>query len=259
MMFQSFGYKGHENKIPILTYHSIDNSGSVISTSPEKFQSQMQFLSDTSFNVISLEKIISCIRENRPFPPKSIAITFDDGFKNVYDTAYPILKELRFKANVFLVTGYCGKNNQWQGQPAKIPVLEIMGWDEVIEMANNGIDFGAHTVNHPNLLELSLEQAEDEIVNSKKVLEERLEKNILFFAYPYGGKTNKFSNIIKDEFQCAASTELKVADLDSDIYSLPRIDMYYFSRNNYFTCFGTSSFFHYIKYRKLLRTLRSFI
>ncbi len=257
MMFQSFGYKEYENKIPILTYHSIDNSGSVISTSPEKFQSQMQFLSDTSFNVISLEIIISCIRENRPFPPKSIAITFDDGFKNVYDTAYPILKELGFKATVFLVTGYCGKNNQWQGQPAKIPVLEIMGWDEVIEMANNGIDFGAHTVNHPNLLELSLEQAEDEIVNSKKVLEERLEKNILFFAYPYGGKTNKFSNIIKDEFQCAASTELKVADLDSDIYSLPRTDMYYFSRNNYFSWIGASRFNSYIKIRNLLRSFRN--
>jgi peptidoglycan/xylan/chitin deacetylase (PgdA/CDA1 family) len=248
-----------EFRIPILTYHSIDNSGSIISTSPEKFKSQMQYLSDSSFNVISLEEIIHCIHENRPFPPRSIAITFDDGFKNNYEIAYPILKELGFKATIFLVTGYCGKNNQWQGQPAEIPVLEIMGWDEVVEMSNNGIDFGAHTVNHANLLELSLEQAEDEIVDSKKVLKERLEKNILFFAYPYGGKTNKFSNIIKDEFQCTVSTELGFATLRSDIYSLPRIDMYYFSRNNYFTCLGTSNFFHYIKYRKFLRTLRSFI
>jgi peptidoglycan/xylan/chitin deacetylase (PgdA/CDA1 family) len=251
--------KKAENKVPILTYHSIDNSGSVISTSPEKFRSQMQYLNDSAFNVISLEEIVSCIHENRHFPPRSVAITFDDGFKNNYDIAYPVLKEYGFKATIFLVTGYCGKNNQWQGQPAEIPVLDIMGWDEVVEMSNNGIDIGAHTVNHPNLLELSLEQAKDEIVDSRKILGERLEKNILFFAYPYGGKTNKFSNIIKDEFQCAVSTELKVADLDSDIYSLPRIDMYYFSRNNYFTCLGTSIFFHYIKYRKFLRTLRSFI
>ena len=246
-------------KIPILTYHSIDNSGSVISTSPEKFRSHMQYLSGSSFNVIALEEIVSCIHENRHFPPRSVAITFDDGFKNNYDIAYPVLKVYGFRATIFPVTGFCGKNNQWQGQPAEIPVLEIMDWDEVVEMANNGIDFGAHTVNHPNLLELTLEQAEDEIVDSKKEIEERLGKSVLSFAYPYGAKTNKISKILKDEFMCAFSTELKVADLNSDIYSLPRIDMYYFSRNNYFTCVGTSNFSHYIKYRKFLRTLSTYI
>lgn len=251
--------KERQYKIPILTYHSIDNSGSVISTSPEKFRSHMQYLSASSFNVVSLEEIVSCIHENRHFPPRSVAITFDDGFKNNYDIAYPVLKEHGFKATIFLVTGYCGKNNRWQGQPAEIPVLEIMGWDKVVEMSNNGIDFGAHTVNHPNLLELSLEETEAEIVDSKKVIEEHLEKNIVCFAYPYGGKANKFSQILSDEFQCAVTTELKVVELNSDIYALPRIDMYYFSRNNYFTCLGTSNFFHYIKYRKLLRTLSSFI
>jgi len=219
----------------------------------------MQYLSDSSFNVISLEEIVSCIHENRHFPPRSVAITFDDGFKNNYDIAYPVLKEYGFKATIFLVTGYCGKNNKWQGQPAGIPVLEIMSWDEVIEMACNGIEIGAHTVNHPNLVGLTLEQAEDEILASKRDIEEHLGKSISSFAYPYGGETNKLSNIIKDEFQCAVSTELKVADLNSNIYSLPRIDMYYFSRNNYFTCLGTSNFFLYIKYRKFLRTLRSFI
>ncbi|MDR4499613.1 MAG: polysaccharide deacetylase family protein [Candidatus Scalindua sp.] len=246
-------------KIPILTYHSIDNSGSVISTSPEKFRSHMQYLSEFSFNVISLEEIVSCIHENRHFPHRSVAITFDDGFKNNYDIAYPVLKVYGFKATIFLVTGYCGRNNRWQGQPAEIPELDLLQWDEIKVMASNGIDFGAHTVNHPNLAELTLKQAEDEIVDSKKEIEERLGKNISHFAYPYGGETGKLRNILKDEFQCAVSTELNVATLGSDIYSLPRIDMYYFSRNNYFTCVGTSNFSHYIRYRKFLRTLRTFI
>ncbi len=101
-------------KIPILTYHSIDNSGSVISTTPERFRSQMQYLSDSSFNVISLNEIATCIREKQPFPSRSLAITFDDGFKNNYDIAYPVLKEYGFSAIIFLVTGYCGRNNRWQ-------------------------------------------------------------------------------------------------------------------------------------------------
>lgn len=244
-------------KIPILTYHSIDSSGSVISTSPEKFRSQMQYLSNSSHNVISLNEIATCILEKQPFPPRSLSITFDDGFKNNYEIAYPILKEYEFKATIFLVTGYCGKNNQWQGQPAEIPVLEIMDWGEVVEMSNNGIDFGAHTVNHPNLLKLTQEQAEDEIVDSKKEIEERLGKKIVCFAYPYGGETNKFSKTLSYEFQCAVTTELKVADLGSDVYSLPRIDMYYFSRNNFFSSMGSSRFNHYIKIRNLLRSFRS--
>lgn len=246
-----------ENKVPILTYHSIDNSGSVISTSPEKFRRQMQYLNDSSFNVISLEKIVSCIRKNRSFPPKSVAITFDDGFKNNYDIAYPVLKEYGFSAIIFLVTGYCARNNRWQGQPPETPELDLLQWDEIKEMANNGIDFGAHTVNHPNLLELTLEQAENEIVDSKKEIEARLGKNIMCFAYPYGKKNNKFSKVLSDEFQCAVTTELKVTNLDSDIYSLPRIDMYYFSRNNFFARIGTPRFFTYIRIRNFLRSFRS--
>ena len=248
-----------KNGVPILTYHSIDNSGSVISTSPEKFRNQMQFLSDSSFNVVSLEEIASCIREDRPFPPKTVAITFDDGFKNNFDIAYPILKEHGFTATIFLVTGYCGRNNRWPGLLPEIPELDLLQWDEIKEMAENGIAFGAHTVNHPNLLELTREQAEDEIVDSKKEIEAYLGKEIICFAYPYGGKANKLSKILSDEFECAVTTELKVVALDSELYLLPRIDMYYFSNNNYFTCLGTSNFFYYIRYRNFFRTLRSFI
>ena len=105
-----------QSTIPILTYHSIDDSGSIISTDPKKFRAQMQHLVDTSCSVISLADIVTCIRNNRPLPPKSVAITFDDGFKNFLNIAYPILKEFEFTATVFLVPGFCGQNNQWKGQ-----------------------------------------------------------------------------------------------------------------------------------------------
>ncbi len=89
-------------KVPILTYHSIDDSGSIISTSPDKFRSQMRHLRDKHFNVISLKEVVTNIRKKSPLPRRSIAITFDDGFKNVYNIAYPILKNYGFTATVFL-------------------------------------------------------------------------------------------------------------------------------------------------------------
>jgi peptidoglycan/xylan/chitin deacetylase (PgdA/CDA1 family) len=219
-------------KLPILTYHSIDDSGSIISTSPDKFKSQMQHLRDKHFDVISLKDIITNIRKKLPLPPRSVAITFDDGFYNFYEIAYPILKNHGFTVTVFLVTGYCGSNNQWDGQPDGIPTLDLLDWDKIKEMANNGIDFGAHTVNHVDLSKLSIEEVREEIVNSKLMIQKQLEKKVLSFAYPYGKLSNEVKTIIKNEFYGACSVKLDFASLKSDIYALPRIDMYYFSNNN---------------------------
>ncbi|GAX60448.1 polysaccharide deacetylase [Candidatus Scalindua japonica] len=244
-------------RIPILTYHSIDTSGSIISTSPEKFLQQMQFLSHYSYNVISLSKIISFINEKQPFPKKTVAITFDDGFNNIFEIAYPILRKLGYTATIFLVTGYCGKKNNWSGQLRGVPEFDLLEWDKVIEMANNGIEFGSHTMSHPDLTELTLAQAREEIVGAKRSQKERLGKEPLFFAYPYGRESNKIREIVRDEFKCALSTVLEFVNTDSNIYSLPRIDMCYFSRNNFFTWLGTSKFSGYINIRKFLRSLRS--
>jgi peptidoglycan/xylan/chitin deacetylase (PgdA/CDA1 family) len=243
-------------KVPILTYHSIDDSDSVISISPEKFRSQMYHLREKNFNVISLKDITACLVEKVPFPSRSVVITFDDGFKNFYDIAYPVLKNLGFTATVFLVPGYCDKNNKWHNQPKGIPVLDLLDWEQVREMADNGIDFGAHTMNHVDLLNLTLEQAREEIVNSKRFIEKYLDKSVQFFAYPYGQLNNEIKAIVHDIFSGACSVELDLVDGNSDINALPRIEMYYFSNNNLFTWLGTSKFPFYIKIRNSMRLFR---
>ena len=143
----------------------------------------MQYLNESSFHVIPLRTIIKCIRKNQLFPSRAVAITFDDGFKSVYDVAYPILKEFGFHATVFLVSGYCGRNNRWNGQPHRVPTLELLSWEEIGEMANTGIDFGAHTMSHPDLSTIRFEQAIEEIVNSKSTIQKYLGTDVSFFAY----------------------------------------------------------------------------
>jgi peptidoglycan/xylan/chitin deacetylase (PgdA/CDA1 family) len=219
----------------------------------------MQFLAESGYNVISLREIINCINENRMFPSRAVAITFDDGYKNNYDVAYPILKEFCFKAAIFMVSGRCSDNNNWPGQPNGIPIMDLLGWDEILEMADYGIEFGAHTLNHPHLPELSLKEAENEIVESKRLLEKHLHKDVLFFDYPYGKENQELREIVQNEFYCAFSTDMELTTLQSDIYSLPRIDMYYFSRNNFLTWLDTLHFNSYIKYRKVLRSVRTFL
>ena len=246
-----------ESRISILTYHSIDNTGSIISTTPNKFRAHMQHLKNTASNVISLSEIVSSIRKNRPLPPKSVAITFDDGFKNFHHIAYPIIKEFEFTATVFLVPGYCGKANKWNKLPKGIPSIDLMNWNEIVELAKSGIDFGAHTVNHPNLSKLPFDSTVQEIVDSKSMIETHLGKDVLFFAYPYGRFNHKIKSIVEGEFFGACSTNLGFVSSKSDIYLLPRVEMYYFSRNNLFRYFGTFFFHLYITFRSLLRSLRS--
>jgi len=241
--------------IPVFTYHSIDDSGSVISTSPTKFREQMNHLKQSGFHAIALEEITRCICQNQPFPSGAVAITFDDGFKNVHEVAYPVLKEFGFQATVFLVPGYCGRNNQWNKPGEKIPTLELLDWDEILEMANSGIDFGAHTMTHPHLSRVSLEHAIKEISDSKAIIQTNLGKEVGFFAYPYGQQTQAIQDFVRDEFNGACSTQLNRVNLQSEVHSLPRIEMYYFSENNLFTLFGTHLFSCYVQLRRMLRSL----
>lgn len=243
-----------DSRIPILTYHSIDNSGSVISTSPAKFRRHMELLKEAGFRTVSLKEIINHIRNGKSFPGKSFAITFDDGFKNVYHEAFPVLKEYGFTATIFLVAGKCGGKNQWDNHSGNIPILDVLSWDEIVEMSDNGIDFGAHTMSHPELSVLSIEQAAKEIVDSKSIIQEHLKRAVLFFTYPYGLQTEGVKGIVKKEFAGACLDKMGYTTLKSDTYSLHRIEMYYFSRNNLFRWIDTPFFSYYIQWRSILRT-----
>jgi peptidoglycan/xylan/chitin deacetylase (PgdA/CDA1 family) len=247
----------NELKIPVLAYHSIDDSGSVISTSPKKFCTQMKFLAESCFNVIPLRDVVIRIKEKRPFPEKTLAITFDDGFKDIYKEAYPVLKEYGFTATIFLVTGLCGRNNKWNGQPQEIPIMDLLGWKEIEKMAGGGMDFGAHTVSHPNLSELPEERAYEEIVKSKLMLQEHLGENEYCFAYPYGSQPEAIKKVVKEHFLGACTAELDFVTMESNIHEMPRIEMYYFSGNKLFSYLGNSAFSYFIKFRKVLRSLRA--
>ena len=241
--------------LPILTYHSIDSSGSVISTTPENFRKQMEILARSSLQVLPLREIARQILEKRNLSKNGVAITFDDGFRNAYDIAFPVLKEYSFPATVFLVTSFCEKNNRWHGQPDQIPTFELLKWDEIAKMSDV-VDFGIHTANHPDLTKVSGTRLQDEIQGAREDLIQRTGKSQQAFAYPYGKQSAEARTIVEKNFYAACSTEMNFVSRDSDLYFLPRIDMYYFSRNNVFATMGTARFQRYVHIRRMLRRLR---
>ena len=180
------GIAASGSQLPILMYHSISEdpkpslSGYYgVVTNPSRFAEQMQWLSGLGYKGLSLEEALSLPTPTQPGAPRPVVLTFDDGFRNFYTTAWPILQRYAFTATVYLPTGFIGPRRQsFHGK-------ECLTWNEVRELRAQGIRFGSHTVNHPKLYELGWREIELEASLSKARLDAELGEEITGFAYPY--------------------------------------------------------------------------
>jgi peptidoglycan/xylan/chitin deacetylase (PgdA/CDA1 family) len=173
------------NRIPVLLYHSVDETGSVISISPAKFRNQMEYLWSNKYRTIPLLEYLECLSRDGTEGLKNIVLTFDDGFKNNYNEVFPILKKFGFSATIFLTTDHIGGLSTWE-KHSSIPDLPLLSWDEILEMSQNGIDFGSHTCSHPILTGLSQNEIQSELGKSKEIIEQKLDQPVRFFCHPYG-------------------------------------------------------------------------
>lgn len=233
----------------ILTFHSLDNSGSFLSIPPARFRDQMQWLVDSGIRVVPLS-------ETRNISG-AIALTFDDGFRNFLQHGLAILEKHRLPATVFIVTGYCGRNNRWPGQSPAAPKLELMSWTELRELTAQGIELGAHTVNHPNLASMPEKQVAGELRDCKSAIEDKTGKLVRSFAYPYGAFVPAVRQQVQQQFEIACGTKLRFAGPESDPWDLPRIDAYYVRRMPRFKTLMTRQGEGYIATRRLLRRIRT--
>jgi peptidoglycan/xylan/chitin deacetylase (PgdA/CDA1 family) len=211
-------------------YHAIQDQPSAIAIRPEEFRKQIEWFHDQNYQIMRIGDLVQEIIEGSTLPEKCLAITFDDGFLDFYTTAFPVLNEFHIPATVFLVTGYVGRDNGWPGQPPKLPRLPLLSWSQVEEMSRYGIDFGAHSIVHPRLDLLSLAAAEEEILGSKKTIEDRIQKPVEVFAYPYGISSDRIKAFVREEFVCACGIRNGLATPSSDLYALPRIEIQYLGK-----------------------------
>jgi peptidoglycan/xylan/chitin deacetylase (PgdA/CDA1 family) len=177
---------GKRLSIPILMYHSIaDEDESKTSayyrttTVPSVFADQMRYLRSEGYRTCSLAEVITRLLTNCKNETKSVAITFDDGYHDFYQNAFPVLNECGFMATVFLPTAYIGESRlQFKGK-------NCLTWSEVKELQRNGVEFGSHTVTHPQLQRLNRCAIEREVVDSKREIEQKTGYCVTSFAYPY--------------------------------------------------------------------------
>lgn len=241
--------------LPVLTFHRIDDSLSVISFRPELFRRSIEKLHRNGYRSVRLSEAAELIRERKPFPEKSFVITFDDGCRSVYDEAFPVLNKYAITATVFLTVGDSKKS----GPDDRLPPLggsEMLSWGEIRKMADAGIDFGAHTVTHPDLTAIERAAIEYEIIVSREIIEDNLGVPVLSFAYPYGRYDERIIEIAGHNFACACSDKLGLLTAKSRLYALERVDAYYLRGERLFDLMLTKSFPLYILLRNIPRTIR---
>lgn len=186
----------------ILMYHQVGRppAGAHLSdwVSPERFEVQVQALLRAGYRIVPLSSLIRHPEGPPSCPPRRCAaLTFDDGFRGQFAHAYPVLRRHGVPATFFIIAGRVGTDDFYPHLPlqgaARSPERELtpwrpLGWEELREMARNGMSIGSHSVSHRSLGCLGTEETEAEVRRSKEILEEGLGQPVDLFAYPFGSE-----------------------------------------------------------------------
>ena len=171
------------NGLRILFYHRISEDRDELAVTPKAFREQMDYLASESYEVVNVVEAARLL-DAGDVPPRTIGLSFDDGYLDNAEQALPILAERGFRATVFVATAVTSGWALFDWYREQPPLL---GWDEIAELDAEGIlRFEAHSVTHPNLLRLQDGAARQEIHGCKIALEERLGRTIAAYSYPSG-------------------------------------------------------------------------
>jgi peptidoglycan/xylan/chitin deacetylase (PgdA/CDA1 family) len=242
-------------RLPVLTFHALDDQPSVISFPVELFRRAMARLHDRGFGTVDLLEAVDCLQQGAPLPSRSLAITFDDGYQSVYTEAFPVLERYGMCATVFLTVG----EEMSAEDTRRLPSLHgraMLSWSEIREMHAAAIGFGAHTLTHANLTKATQKRVEVEIGQSKAIIEDALGTRVASFAYPYGRFDHRSLAIARQHFACACTDRLGLVGADSDPHTLERVDAYYLRSDRRFDLMTTRLFPLYLGARNIPRRIR---
>ena len=234
----------------IITFHSIDRSGSILSYSPGMFEGLLKALAKSNIPVCDLDSLLS--RDGQ----QSVSITFDDGVRSVFTSALPIIKDFAVPVHLFLTTGSVGKSNRWPSQPAKAPQFEMLSWNEIESLRSEGFLIESHTANHPDLRKLSAQELALECQSADDIIEKRLGRRPRYFAYPYGYYNSRVKTYTGNVYEACMTTELRPLNRGDDRAMLPRLDSYYLRNPWLFKRLDSALSRSYITIRSFLRKLK---
>lgn len=206
--------------VVILQYHHVsETTPAATSVTPAQFREQMQFLVDDGFKVIPLSKVVEAIKQKQDLPAKTIAITFDDGYRSIATTAHPILKEFGFPYTLFVAI-----------EPIKQKFTEMMTWDELITLSKEGADIANHSWAHEHLIRALENESQAQwlvrikanILDTEKTIADATGHNFKMLAYPYGEYNQALQDMLTENGFVAFGQQSGAAGPYSPLTALPR-------------------------------------
>ena len=208
-----------EIRLPILMYHYIrrppstrtDPLGYRLSVAPEVFQSQMDWLYANGYHPVTFNQVRAYFAGTDALPSRPVVITLDDGYRDLYTTAYPILRAHSFTAVAYIVPNFVGR-------------AEYVTRDQILEMDRGGIEIASHTMNHADLAKMSYGSAMYELLQSKKWLEGLVGHQIVDFAYPSGQFTRATVAAVQQAgYDTAVTEQVSIVHSRADRYTWARV------------------------------------
>ena len=199
---------------PILAYHRVGRfkNDHVPTVSVQAFEAQMKHLHRSRVRVVPLEAMVETLAKGGPAPRGVTAITFDDGYEETHTNAWPLLKRFGFPSTVFVT-------------PGEVGLPGFATWTQVRELAVDGVTVGCHTMHHTYLPLAKDEALTEELVDSKRVIEEKTGRPVRLMSYPVGGYTVRAQEIVRSAGYLAACTTNRGQRRGLDLFALRRIKM----------------------------------
>ena len=205
----------------VLYYHRIDDELHRSCVTRRAFREQMQYLRNSSYRIVPLGTLMRAFEAGEEFAPRTVAVTFDDGFADNYENAFPVLAELGIPATIFVTTAALGSTlSVLRERPGALPALT---WDQVREMLRGPITIGSHTLTHPHLTQISSDALRRELIRSRDVITAETGVATDLFCYPHGDMNARVRDAVRlAGYRLACSTYPGPVTLASDPLAVPR-------------------------------------
>jgi peptidoglycan/xylan/chitin deacetylase (PgdA/CDA1 family) len=212
--------------VPILMYHSVADdppeATRTLSVRPSQMGAHLRFLRDHGFTGLTFTDLCERVRAGAALPARPVVLTFDDGYADTHGSALPLLVEHGFPATVFVTTGWLRDAG---ADSAGRPLDRMMGWSQLRELVDSGIEVAAHSHSHPQLDQLDDKALDTELRHSAALLEDRLSTRVSSLAYPFGYSSRRVRKAVATAgYRQAASVANAVADVGGgDAFAVPRL------------------------------------
>lgn len=221
--------RAHCWEIPVLAYHRIADDGPASlrrwRVTPDMFRSQLRLLRAHGYYSVTSGDFLKARASRQPLPGRPVLITFDDGYQDFADVAWPILEEEGFQAEVFIVTDRVGASASWDDHEGAAPP-QLMNWSTIQALHNRGVQFGSHLASHTPATNLSSHALLCELIRSRADLEEKLGVPVRAVASPHGATDERYHHLLASQgYALEFSGNGRTASLRQHCYGLPRLQI----------------------------------